>query len=68
MTTNRLPTISDVAQLAGVSIATVSRVLNGSTPVVEETAQRVRAAVDELRFVPRTAARVLASRKTNTIG
>ena len=68
MTTNRLPTISDVAQLAGVSIATVSRVLNGSTPVVEETAQRVRAAVDELRFVPRTAARVLASRRTNTIG
>jgi DNA-binding LacI/PurR family transcriptional regulator len=35
---------------------------------VEKTAQRVRAAVDELRFVPRTAARVLASRKTNTIG
>ncbi len=65
---NRLPTITDVAQLAGVSIATVSRVLNASTPVVEETAQRVRAAVDELQFVPRTAARVLASRKTNTIG
>ena len=66
--TNRLPTITDVAQLAGVSIATVSRVLNASTPVVEETAQRVRQAVDELQFVPRTAARMLASRKTNTIG
>ena len=66
--TNRLPTITDVAQLAGVSIATVSRVLNASTPVVEETAQRVRTAVDELQFVPRTAARMLASRKTNTIG
>jgi LacI family transcriptional regulator len=66
--TNRLPTIADVARLAGVSIATVSRVLNASTPVVEETAQRVRTAVDELQFVPRTAARMLASRKTNTIG
>jgi DNA-binding LacI/PurR family transcriptional regulator len=64
----RLPTISDVAQSAGVSIATVSRVINGTTPVVEETAKRVRTAIDELQFVPRTAARVLASRKTNTIG
>jgi LacI family transcriptional regulator len=68
VTTNHPPTIADVAQLAGVSIATVSRVLNTSAPVVEETAQRVRAAVDELQFVPRTAARVLAGRKTNTIG
>ena len=65
---NHPPTIVDVAKLAQVSIATVSRVLNGSTPVVEETAQRVRAAVDKLQFVPRTAARVLSSRKTNTIG
>jgi DNA-binding LacI/PurR family transcriptional regulator len=64
----RLPTISDVAQSAGVSIATVSRVINGTSPVVEETARRVRAAIDELQFVPRTAARVLASRRTNTIG
>jgi LacI family transcriptional regulator len=67
-TLTRFATISDVARLAGVSIATVSRVLNGSTPVVEQTAERVRAAVEELQFVPRTAARVLASRKTNTIG
>jgi LacI family transcriptional regulator len=62
------PTIADVAQRAGVSIATVSRVLNGTTPVVDATAQRVQEAINELRFVPRTAARVLASRKTNTIG
>lgn len=61
-------TISDVAERAGVSIATVSRVINGNTPVVEETAERVRAAIAELNFVPRTAARTLASRKTNTIG
>lgn len=61
-------TIADVAQLAGVSIATVSRVLNGNTPVIPETAQRVQDAIRTLNYVPRAAARGLASRKTNTIG
>lgn len=61
-------TISDVAKHAGVSIATVSRVLNGNTPVQPDKAERVRRAIAELNFVPRSAARVLASRKTNTIG
>ncbi len=61
-------TIADVAKHAGVSIATVSRVLNGTTPVQAEKAERVRQAIAELKFVPRSAARVLASRKTNTIG
>ena len=65
---NRIPTIADVAERAGVSIATVSRVLNGSTPVQDEKAERVRLAMDELSFVPKHAARVLASKKTNTIG
>lgn len=65
---NRPPTIADVAQKAGVSIATVSRVLNGTTPVQLEKADRVRLAMEELRFVPRQAARVLASKRTNTIG
>ncbi len=64
----RSPTIADVARHASVSIATVSRVLNGSTPVQAEKADRVRLAMDELQFVPRHAARVLASRRTNTIG
>lgn len=62
------PTISDVAQKAGVSIATVSRVINGTTPVASETAQRVQEAIRELSFVPRAAARVLASRRTETLG
>jgi LacI family transcriptional regulator len=61
-------TIADVARHAGVSIATVSRVLNGTTPVQNEKADRVRLAMEELQFVPRHAARVLASRRTNTIG
>ncbi len=67
-TARRSPTIADVAGRAGVSIATVSRVLNGTTPVVPETAERIHAAIRELHYVPRTAARVLASRRTDTIG
>lgn len=65
---SRPPTIADVARHAQVSIATVSRVLNGTTPVQPEKADRVRIAMDELQFVPRHAARVLASKRTNTIG
>jgi len=65
---HRSPTIADVATRAGVSIATVSRVLNGSTPVVPETAERIRLAIEELHYVPRTAARILASRRTDTLG
>ena len=65
---NRHATISDVAERAGVSIATVSRVLNGTAPVADETAERVRLAIAGLNYVPRAAARVLASRRTNMIG
>lgn len=65
---NRPPTIADVARHAEVSIATVSRVLNGTTPVQTEKADRVRLAMEELQFVPRHAARVLASNRTHTIG
>jgi len=66
--TPQFATISDVAKLAGVSIATVSRVINDSTPVIPETAERVHGAIRQLSYVPRAAARVLASRKTHTIG
>ncbi len=65
---NQSPTIADVAERAKVSIATVSRVLNGTVPVQPEKAERVRLAMDELQFVPRHAARVLASKRTHTIG
>ena len=67
-TNQQQPTISDVAKKAGVSIATVSRVLNRTAPVAVETAQRVQAAIEELAFVPRAAARGLARRRTETIG
>jgi LacI family transcriptional regulator len=62
------PTIKDIARAARVSISTVSRVLNGSTPVAEETATRVWAAVKQLDFTPNSAARRLASKRTNTVG
>jgi DNA-binding LacI/PurR family transcriptional regulator len=63
-----LITIDAVAEAAGVSIATVSRVLNGSMPVAQETAARVLATVEQLGYVPQTAARHLARGKTQTIG
>lgn len=65
---NNPATIQDVADLAGVSIATVSRVVNGKSPVVPKTAQRVMDAIRELNYVPRAAARILASKRTNTLG
>lgn len=61
-------TIDDVAELAGVSISTVSRVINRNVPVSEDIVARVEAAMQELKYIPRAAARNLASRKTNTLG
>ncbi|GAA0497415.1 LacI family transcriptional regulator [Paractinoplanes deccanensis] len=54
------PTIYQVAQLAGVSIATVSRALRDSELVTEQTRERVRAAARQLRFTPSGSARSLA--------
>ncbi len=57
-----------MAERAGVSISTVSRVVNGSAPVDDATAEKVREAVVALGYVPQAAARNLAKRTTNTIG
>ena len=62
------PTIHDVAARAGVSVATVSRVLNGKELVREETSQLVVDAVKSLRYVPNIAARSLSIRRSHTIG
>lgn len=51
--------ITDVAAMAGVSIATVSHVINGSRPVREETAERVRRAIRALNYTPNSSARSL---------
>lgn len=61
-------TIADVAKQAGVSIATISRVLNHPDSVAPPTAERVRSAIAELHYAPRAAARNLPSRRTNAIG
>jgi DNA-binding LacI/PurR family transcriptional regulator len=58
----------DVAQLAGVSHQTVSRVLNDHPNVTERTRLRVRAAIAELGYRPNRAARVLATGKSQVIG
>ena len=61
-------TIHDVAARAGVSVATVSRVLNGKGVVREETLKQVLEAAKTLRYVPNVAARSLSSRRSQTIG
>lgn len=61
-------TIKDVALAAGVSVATVSRAVNGASNVLPETRQRILDAVRVLRFTPSGAARSLITRRTDTIG
>lgn len=61
-------TIYDVAKEAGVSLATVSRVINGSNVVKGPTRDRVQAAVDKLGYKPNAIAQGLALQKTTTIG
>ncbi len=65
---NSTPTIYDVARVAGVSIASVSRVLNGQRNPREETRERVLHAVAELGFAPDGAARALSARLKEVVG
>ncbi|MFG6415690.1 LacI family DNA-binding transcriptional regulator [Roseateles sp. DC23W] len=61
-------TIKDVAREAGVSVATVSRALNGAENVLPDTRQRIVEVARELRYAPSGAARSLITRKTDTVG
>ena len=61
-------TIRDVAQRAQLSVATVSRVLNGFENVSEEAREKINAAVKELGYVPHAGARSLSLARTNAIG
>ena len=61
-------TIKDVAREAGVSVATVSRALNGAENVLPDTRQRIVDIARELRYSPSGAARSLITRKTDTVG
>ena len=61
-------TIRDVARLAGVSIATVSRVVNNTAAVAADKRRRVEKAVSELQYTPHPAARSLLGQETGGIG
>ncbi len=68
MTRSRAVTISEVAESAGVSTATVSRVVNGDDRVSPATAAKTRRAIDELGYKANQMARSLKTRATMTIG
>ena len=61
-------TIQDVAKTAGVSVSTVSRVLNGKVDVSSETQDRVRSVIDEMGYTTNLAARSMRSLKKNLVG
>jgi LacI family transcriptional regulator len=68
MPSKKTTTIYDVAKRAGVSIATVSRMINTPDKVNNETRERILAAIDALDFVPKAEARARAMRGTGRIG
>ena len=68
MNTDETITIYDVAREAGVSMATVSRVVNGNKNVKENTRKKVLEVIDRLDYRPNAVARGLASKKTTTVG
>lgn len=67
MAENRIIKLEDVAELAGVSKTTVSRVLNNRGYLSEKTIQKVHAAMEELNYRPNAIARQLYNQKTNQV-
>ncbi|MBK8021797.1 MAG: LacI family DNA-binding transcriptional regulator [Chloroflexi bacterium] len=67
MDESREYTIADVAKRAGVSISTVSRILNGKQDVAAATRERVKQVIDELGYTPHAQARSLRAGKTHSI-
>lgn len=66
--TTKNPTINDVAEVAGVSKRTVSRVINNSDKVNEETRTRVKEVIEQLNFAPNRQARGLAASRSFLLG
>lgn len=64
----QMVTIQDVAKTAGVSVSTVSRVLNGKLDVASETQDRIRSVIDDLGYTTNLAARSMRSFKKNMVG
>jgi len=61
-------TIKEVAARAGVSVATISRVINGKGPVRESTSRRVMETAQAMRYTPHGVARSLSMRRAHTVG
>jgi len=68
VTKKRSVTIQDVAKASGVSVSTVSRVLNGKLDVADDTQDRILAVIGELGYTSNLAARSMRSRRKNLIG
>ncbi|MCM3616747.1 LacI family transcriptional regulator [Sutcliffiella horikoshii] len=63
-----MTTIKDIARVAGVSVTTVSRALNGYSDVNQKTRKRIEEVAKELNYSPNTVARSLVMKKSKTIG
>lgn len=63
-----MPSIKKVAEVAGVSVGTVSHVITGSLPVSDTLRQKVQAAIQQLNYHPNHVARSLKTSKTRTLG
>ena len=68
MNQKTIPTIRDVARVAGVSVSTVSRVLNDKDDVAPETYEKIQAVIQQLGYTSSLAAKSMRSRRTNVIG
>src|ERR1700723_2254424 len=63
-----MPTVADVARLAGVAAITVSRVVNGTSYVSVEKQKKINAAINKLGYRPNQAARILKGQRARMIG
>lgn len=63
-----MATLKDIAQEAGVSMATVSRVLNGGKGISDQTCQKIRTIAHELNYIPNLSAKILAGKSSKMIG
>jgi LacI family transcriptional regulator len=63
-----MPTLADVAKIAGVGVMSVSRVVNGTRRVTPETERNVRAAIRRIGYEPNEAARILKGHRARIIG
>ena len=63
-----MATIKDIAQAAGVSLATVSRVINNGPKVGKDTRQRVKLIMEEMGYRPNANARALVTKRSASLG